>query len=305
MATPVIRINTVEDAIQAFADAVDAPPTFALRWALSHWSDAAPRFLSLLTGYADGTDDSATTRDALFFIMHLFGDRGEQRAWPALCQVMLDEDRLIAVLGEEASVDTLKGVLIRCFDGDLTPLRGVIESTDAESITRGEALLAYAWLARDGRTSEAEFKEYLRHLLATAKPREEDYIWYNWIVVAAALGYQEFFADSVRLFNDGWVPPGWLTLEDFDELRKSADATGLNGLMSEAVAPFENVVESLADWPWGGDIPDEDDDEFSDSDSDIEPSGKPWINPLRHVGRNDPCPCGSGKKYKNCCLVAA
>jgi len=22
---------------------------------------------------------------------------------------------------------------------------------------------------------------------------------------------------------------------------------------------------------------------------------------LRKVGRNDPCPCGSGKKYKNCC----
>ncbi|PTB17092.1 hypothetical protein C9I57_30045 [Trinickia symbiotica] len=22
-------------------------------------------------------------------------------------------------------------------------------------------------------------------------------------------------------------------------------------------------------------------------------------------GRNDPCPCGSGKKYKHCCLNAA
>ena len=22
----------------------------------------------------------------------------------------------------------------------------------------------------------------------------------------------------------------------------------------------------------------------------------------RKVGRNEPCPCGSGKKYKNCCL---
>ena len=22
----------------------------------------------------------------------------------------------------------------------------------------------------------------------------------------------------------------------------------------------------------------------------------------RKVSRNDPCPCGSGKKYKNCCL---
>jgi hypothetical protein len=21
-----------------------------------------------------------------------------------------------------------------------------------------------------------------------------------------------------------------------------------------------------------------------------------------HIGRNDPCPCGSGRKYKKCCL---
>ena len=26
--------------------------------------------------------------------------------------------------------------------------------------------------------------------------------------------------------------------------------------------------------------------------------------PMRNVGRNDPCPCGSGKKYKKCCLAA-
>lgn len=27
----------------------------------------------------------------------------------------------------------------------------------------------------------------------------------------------------------------------------------------------------------------------------------PWVNKNTKVGRNDPCPCGSGKKYKNCC----
>lgn len=26
---------------------------------------------------------------------------------------------------------------------------------------------------------------------------------------------------------------------------------------------------------------------------------------MKNVGRNDPCPCGSGKKYKNCCLNQA
>ena len=24
---------------------------------------------------------------------------------------------------------------------------------------------------------------------------------------------------------------------------------------------------------------------------------------MAHIGRNDPCPCGSGKKYKKCCAL--
>ena len=29
---------------------------------------------------------------------------------------------------------------------------------------------------------------------------------------------------------------------------------------------------------------------------------RPWVRDQK-IGRNDPCPCGSGKKYKNCCLA--
>lgn len=28
------------------------------------------------------------------------------------------------------------------------------------------------------------------------------------------------------------------------------------------------------------------------------------VNPCRDVGRNDPCPCGSGKEFKKCCMPA-
>jgi preprotein translocase subunit SecA len=38
-----------------------------------------------------------------------------------------------------------------------------------------------------------------------------------------------------------------------------------------------------------------------------EPGEAPKETPVRHegprVGRNDPCPCGSGKKYKKCCGI--
>lgn len=37
---------------------------------------------------------------------------------------------------------------------------------------------------------------------------------------------------------------------------------------------------------------------------DWEPVEEPYIRPAPKIGRNDPCPCGSGKKYKKCCLGA-
>ena len=30
-----------------------------------------------------------------------------------------------------------------------------------------------------------------------------------------------------------------------------------------------------------------------------QPKNQPFVAPKK-IGRNDPCPCGSGKKYKNC-----
>ena len=47
----------------------------------------------------------------------------------------------------------------------------------------------------------------------------------------------------------------------------------------------------------------EDDEDFDDD----EPQGEgaiPFPGPIKkttNIGRNDPCPCGSGKKYKKCC----
>ena len=36
--------------------------------------------------------------------------------------------------------------------------------------------------------------------------------------------------------------------------------------------------------------------------SDVDAKPEPIRNRGSRIGRNDPCPCGSGKKYKNCCL---
>ena len=37
----------------------------------------------------------------------------------------------------------------------------------------------------------------------------------------------------------------------------------------------------------------------------LPPVKTPIVNTAPEIGRNDPCPCGSGKKYKKCCLEKA
>ncbi len=32
-------------------------------------------------------------------------------------------------------------------------------------------------------------------------------------------------------------------------------------------------------------------------------AGETFVRSARKTGRNDPCPCGSGKKHKKCCLA--
>jgi hypothetical protein len=65
----------VETAIRAFASAGHDLPREAMRWALDRWDEAAPGLLGVLERFADGTDRSEEAADALFFILHLAGER--------------------------------------------------------------------------------------------------------------------------------------------------------------------------------------------------------------------------------------
>ena len=50
---------------------------------------------------------------------------------------------------------------------------------------------------------------------------------------------------------------------------------------------------------------DEDEDDFGYVDDDDEPAAEAVAARGSRVRRNEPCPCGSGKKFKRCCLADA
>jgi len=42
------------------------------------------------------------------------------------------------------------------------------------------------------------------------------------------------------------------------------------------------------------------DEALANADAETPPAQQPVRNFMPKVGRNDPCPCGSGKKFKHC-----
>lgn len=64
---------------------------------------------------------------------------------------------------------------------------------------------------------------------------------------------------------------------------------------------YKNMVEARADWlyelPQWNDIYDEE----TKRRLFLEQRKSGIIRKEKKIGRNDPCPCGSGKKYKKCC----
>jgi len=66
-----------------------------------------------------------------------------------------------------------------------------------------------------------------------------------------------------------------------------------------------NVLAALAAGIQSEDLEDEEDlDEDTEPDG-MPPPAEPVLRESPRVGRNDPCPCGSGKKFKKCCLRSA
>jgi Protein of unknown function (DUF1186)/SEC-C motif len=291
----------VDEALRLFVGA-EEPPLAAMQWALDHWDEASPRFIARLRAFAAGANRTDAAMDELFYIVHLCGEKHDERAYTPLCDLIADDEIIVDLLGDGVT-ETLSGILINVFDGDLAPLKRAIESEGGDEYARASALEAFGYLVRaKGVLDDDGTRAYLRRLRREMKPRSESLIWATWAATAANLGYDDLRLDVATLNKDEFIGEAEFSLADFDEQVQLAheDAAGLAGFQADGVRPFDDAVEALSSW-----TAPEDDELGEDEALNDEASGDegPYINPFRDVGRNDPCPCGSGKKYKRCCLA--
>jgi preprotein translocase subunit SecA len=99
-----------------------------------------------------------------------------------------------------------------------------------------------------------------------------------------------------------------MKFEHFEaDLRRAvADPDTAKRFEEEQLTPFGDILDELS-W-WDERVEEMEKEERRKASARSAPQGsqpslvaKPVVNPLGKVGRNDPCPCGSGRKFKKCC----
>jgi hypothetical protein len=288
--------------------ATDGLPLDALEWAITHRDAVTPGFLEAIESYLRDPDSNRGVEPALLLIILLLAQFRETRAYPLVMRlVSLEPGRVERILGD-AKTETLPRVVISLFDGDPGPIQGVIENADADEFIRSGLFEALAFLVGEGKADLEAFKKYLLRSYADLRPQRENYVWVGWQSAISLLGLREFKELVRKAFVSGKIHRGFMSFRDFEaDLRAAVTGSGedLDSAWTE-LGYLDDTIGELETWIWG---PEEVDPAFSGAANSNAlphdpyfPRGETHVNELRHVGRNDPCPCGSGKKFKKCCL---
>jgi hypothetical protein len=281
----------------------DGLPRATIRECIARQGEMVPIFLEILRGYADGRDAIDDREGALFFIIHILGELGERRAFAPLMDLLNgDPERVEAVLGD-AITETAQMLIISVFDGNLNALYKVINNPSADEFARNATFRAWAYLVDTGAIEHVEAERYLTDCLDTLLPQQSHYIWGCWLDVIAILGFEYLRPLADKVFERGWVPSIEMNKKDFDRAMEeslSARNDRLAFLKRERLEPFTDTIGTFLRWYGFSE-------EFLRKTSQTQNAAQTaavenFTNPFKHVGRNDPCPCGSGKKFKKCCL---
>jgi preprotein translocase subunit SecA len=116
----------------------------------------------------------------------------------------------------------------------------------------------------------------------------------------------EYKREGMRIFTEMWngiadrVTDLIFRVEHFDP--EFLNYLGSQWKLDRAQTIHQQADSQLVGSPDGGGIRQQQDAAIAGSQRSPEKKRQPVRNLARKVGRNDPCPCGSGKKFKACCM---
>jgi hypothetical protein len=286
--------------LDAFARDEEALPWDAIAYARANWAEAGPALLGALADFVEKRDRTERAHGILFFGLLLMMEKRETAAFAPLARLAREGEALFDILGESAET-LLHRIFAGVFDGDVDRLWSIIEAPHGDEFIRGAALQTYAWLAMSKRETLEAAEARFMQAFKTLEPKEPSPVWVDLAMTAATLNLSRCIPLMRAACRKGYIPARAIKMKDLEEefAIGRSDFFRVSAQFARENAPIDDIFAEMEHWtPASQDEIAEGEDDPLEEEAD---PGTPIVNPTRNVGRNDPCPCGSGNKFKKCC----
>lgn len=271
----------------------------AVEAAIARREESIPHLLGALewaSSQRDALKDDYILHHFALFLLAEFRERRALRPMVELFRHAAPFDDL-----NELAADNLPAIFASVAGEDLTPLHEIIEDGTANEWSRAACLRALGTLTLRGTMPREALTAYLGELFAGRLERIPSQAWNGLISVCVELRLTQFLPAIRQAYEDEVADQYFREPEDAEAEIQRPPLKIVPRHAEVGDSLIESAIEEME--RWGCFDPKAQAEETEDVPyfpADYSAS-TPYVRPFEKIGRNDPCPCGSGRKFKKCC----
>lgn len=262
-------------------------PREAVEAAIFHREQITPKLLQIMEGARQNAEVLLRQEDyiAHIYALYLLAQFRETRAYSLIVDFFSMPGDIALNLTGDLVTESLGHILASVSGGDTSLMRSLIENERANEWVRGAATEGLLCLVASDEVSQDEIVAYFESLFRNRLKREPSHVWNALVASSADLHSQELYEHIEQAFADDLVDDGFIDLQYVQEKLAVDKDKALERLRGDRT--YRLIKDTIREMEWW---------------ACFQPPRQPDAAIQRKkVGRNQPCPCGSGQKYKRCC----
>lgn len=261
-------------------------PREAVEEAITARDQIIPELLNILEYTKQNVDELAEQDDyiAHIYAMYLLAQFREERAYPVIVDLFSRHDDITVDMTGDMVTEGLDRILASISHGDTSLMERLVEDEQLNEFLRAAAMAGMVVSVVCGDKPREEVVAYYQSLFQGKLRRVPSFVWASLVICSTDLYPEELYEDIKQAFSDHVVEEHIVGLPWVEETLERGKEKVLQDLReNNKFSLIENMVDEMHWWACF-DAP--------------EPVA---VRSGRKIGRNERCPCGSGKKYKRCC----
>lgn len=289
---------TVEELLDQIAYNTGSFPKEVLGKVIYRREEAVPLLLNILCKVRNNPGKYRDEKGyfAHIYAAYLLAQFRVKEAYPILIDILSLPDDLPYDLFGDSILEAGSRMLASVCKADTSLIKVLAENEKADEYMRSQASEALAILVLQGVLEREEVLAYYKELFQATSIKSNPLLLASLVHACCDIYPEELYEDIKKCYEEDLVDESVINLEDVDDVMKLGQDYVLEESRNDThLQLIEDTIAELERWSCF-------DEKYRER-----MSSRPIFNSMQTVikppktGRNDPCPCGSGKKYKKCC----